>query len=86
MTATKSTAATSKSGASVTLGGKKFTVTTKLPMRFARAVAREDIDEMVSILLGDQADDFWDLDLPLDDLPGAIEKMAEKTGASLGES
>lgn len=87
MTTTKSTAASSKAGSSISLGGKKFTVNTKLPMRFGLAVQDENLREIVLLLLGkDQAKEFWALDISFEELPEIINKLVEKTGVSLGES
>ena len=87
MTNTKSTAASSKSGTSVMVGGKKFTVTEKIPFRFLKAAQEENLAEIVEILLGaEQAESFWALDLSIEEGTGAIQKLVEKAGASLGES
>ena len=87
MTNTKSTAASSKSGTSVMVGGKKFTVTEKIPFRFLKAAQEENLAEIVEILLGsEQAEAFWALDLSIEEGTDAIQKLVEKAGASLGES
>lgn len=87
MAETKSTAASSKSGATIMLGGKKFTLVPKLPFKFLRAAQQEDLDEIISICLGPkQAAEFWDLDLGIKEGTEAVQKLIEKAGASLGES
>ena len=89
MANTKSTAAQAKAskGVSVMVKNKKFTLTEKLPFRFLRAAQREDLDEIVSILLGgEQAEVFWNLDLTIEEGTEAVGKLVEKAGASLGES
>lgn len=86
MTDTKSKAAASKSGTSVVIGGKKFTIASKLPFRFLKAAQDENLTEIIEILLGEQADQFWALDLSIPEGTEAVQKLVEKAGASLGES
>jgi hypothetical protein len=86
MTNTKSKAAASKSGTSVVIGGKKFTIASKLPFRFLKAAQDENLTEIIEILLGEQADQFWALDLSIPEGTEAVQKLVEKAGASLGES
>jgi dissimilatory sulfite reductase (desulfoviridin) alpha/beta subunit len=86
MTHTKSKAAASKSGTSVVIGGKKFTIASKLPFRFLKAAQDENLTEIIEILLGEQADQFWALDLSIPEGTEAVQKLVEKAGASLGES
>lgn len=86
MTETKSKAAASKSGTSVVIGGKKFTIASKLPFRFLKAAQDENLTEIIEILLGEQADQFWALDLSIPEGTEAVQKLVEKAGASLGES
>lgn len=83
---TKSKAAASKSGTSVVIGGKKFTIASKLPFRFLKAAQDENLTEIIEILLGEQADQFWALDLSIPEGTEAVQKLVEKAGASLGES
>lgn len=87
MTESKSKAAASKSGASVVIGGKKFSIASKLPFRFLKAAQDEDLTAIVEILLGaEQAEQFWALDLSIPEGTEAVQKLVEKAGASLGES
>jgi len=87
MSQTKREAASSKSGTSVVIGGKKFTIAEKIPFRFLKAAQEENLAEIVQILLGDeQAEVFWNLDLDIKDGTDAVQKLVEKAGASLGES
>ena len=86
MTNTKSKAAASKSGTSVVIGGKKFTIASKLPFRFLKAAQDENLTEIIEILLGEQAEQFWALDLSIPEGTEAVQKLVEKAGASLGES
>lgn len=87
MSQTKQTAAASKSGTSVMLGGKKFTVTENIPFRFLKAAQDENLTDIVEILLGEeQAATFWALDLSIPEGTEAVQKLVEKAGASLGES
>lgn len=86
MTETKSKAA-AKSGTSVVIGGKKFTIAEKLPFRFLKAAQEENLTEIIEILLGsEQAAEFWALDLSIQEGTDAVQKLVEKAGASLGES
>ena len=87
MTASTKKAAASKSGTSVVIKGKKFTLVQEIPFSFVRAVQDENVSDVVSILLGDeQAAAFWALGLNMADGTDAVTKLTEKAGVQLGES
>jgi len=86
--ATKRTTAKAEAGKaapSVLIKGKKFKLPKKLSHRLLRAVESGSIIELVNILFGDQSEEYWELDLSIEESTEQIGKIVEKLGLSLGE-
>lgn len=74
----------SKKPATVEIEGVKFTLPKKLSHRLLPAIQNGDIQSIVEVLFGDQADRYWELDMSIDESIAQMSEIVNKLGLGGG--